>query len=385
MRHIQKILFALLMVFFILPGTQMVINYLPEKPLNGVYIEQKLPKWDQEQWFSFGYQQKLDKYLDQNFGFRPYFIRLFNQVEYTLFKRSHGEGIVIGEDNYLYESWYIIAYTGRWVDKKNADSKIQKLSGIKDYLEQYDTRLLVVLAPGKGHYYPDFFPDRYKRTPALTYYDYYRDIISKTDIPCVDFNSLFMQLKDTISYPLFPQTGTHWSDYGATLASDSLLYFIEDLLHKEMTHFNYDSIEVTDDPRNTDDDLEKTLNLLCKTSEVTLAYPVLSADTTSNLPPKPSAVVIADSYFWQLFNGPFNWSFSNLKYWYYFSSIYPDSYRERITTSEIDILEQVKSTDLLMILVSPANLKRFDFGFINKVDSLIQEEKSINLSGISIH
>lgn len=350
----------------------MFINFLPEKPLNGVYIEQKLPKCDKEQWFSFGYQQKLDKYLDQNFGFRPYFIRLFNQTEYTLFKRSHGEGIVIGENDYLYESWYIIAYTGRWVDKKNADNNIHKLSGIKEYLEQYDTRLLVVLAPGKGHYYPDFFPGRYKRTPTLTYYDYYRDIISKTDIPCIDFNSLFLKLKDTVSYPLFPQTGTHWSNYGATIASDSMLYYVEDLLTKKMAHFISDSIELTDVPRNTDNDLEKTLNLWNEISEDTLAYPVLSRDTTSNLPSGPSAIVIADSFFWQIFNGPFNWSFSTLKFWYYFSSIYPDSYKEGITTSEIDVLEHVKSSDLVIILVSPANLKRFSFGFVDRVDSLIR-------------
>jgi len=379
MKVIHKILFVLLLVIFILPGIQMYTNFIDERPLNGVSITQEMPGFNKDHWFSFKYQQQMDRFVDQNFGFRPFFIRLFNQVDFSVFRRSHAAGVVIGKQNYLFEDWYITAYTGgQYTGREKIIEKVAKLSKIKDFLKNHNTQIFVTLAAGKGHYYPEYIPSHYPMYKHKTDYDHYHEIMRDMDIPYIDVNDWFLQMKDTISYPLFSQTGTHWSDYGATLVSDSMLNQIEGLLGKQMGHFKWQNIELSDKPRNADNDLEKLLNIFTKISEIQLAYPELERDTIHRSF-KPSAIVIADSFFWQLFDGPFKWSFNEIKYWYYFNSIYPDSFEKGITTHEIDIMEHIKSTDLVILLVSTANLKEFGFGFVETVDSLIQVNNSINL------
>ncbi len=368
------------MVFFILPGLQMFTEISNEKPLNGVYVEQELPELNIEQWLGFSFQQKMDKYLDQNFGFRPFFIRLFNQVDYTVFNRIHGHGIVKGKQNYLYEAWYITAYCRASISgAEKIKQTINKLSGIRDYLKQFNTKISVVLAPGKGHYYPEFIPNRYKKSDGKTDYDLYRDMLGESDISFFDVNDWFLQMKDTVSYPLFSQTGTHWSEFGAILVNDSILYYIEDLMDISVAHFQWKDTEISNEPRKADNDLEKPLNLFAELSNMTLAYPVVDQDASPPDDPKPSAIVISDSFFWHLFDGPFAWSFNEIKYWYYFNSIFPDSYTEKTTTKDIDIMDQLKNADLVILLISPSNLPNFGFGFVEKVDSLIQVNETIDL------
>ena len=127
MRNYYKILFGILLILSVFPAIQMFYPVVKEKPLNGVYIEQELPGLSFESWLSSDLQQKLNTFIDQNYGFRPFFIRLFNQVDFSLFRKAHGSGVVIGTQNYLYESWYIDAYTGKQLaDKDGIKERIDK-------------------------------------------------------------------------------------------------------------------------------------------------------------------------------------------------------------------------------------------------------------------
>ncbi|MEZ5195367.1 MAG: hypothetical protein R2764_02885 [Bacteroidales bacterium] len=87
--------------------------------------------------------------------------------------------------------------------------------------------------------------------------------------------------------------------------------------------------------------LEESMNLFSKIPQIEHAYPIVRKDEDTANTTKPTVITIADSFFWQFFNGPFAWSFTDMKYWYYFSSIYPDSYQNPITTKEIDLVEEL--------------------------------------------
>ena len=381
MQVIPKILFSVLLVALTLPALQVFYPVFEEKPLNGVFIEQELPNFNTDNWFNFEFQHKIDKYLDQNFGFRPSFIRLFNQLQYSIFSSTQAAGVVIGKDNYLFENWYISAYTGsRFVGEDLINAKVEKLAQIKDTLEKYNTKLIIVLAPGKGHYYPEYIPDYYDQKFDKTNYQYYKESLNKTNIEVFDANNWFINMKDTINYPLFTQTGTHWSDYGATLAADSLLKMIEKELQYRIPHFYWNEIEFSNNPRNADNDLEKLMNLYFKIEQPLMAYPLCYNDTNKTDFQKLDAIVIADSFFWQFFNGPFAWSFNDIKYWYYFGSVFPDNYSSKTTTDDIDIIEQLKSRELLIIMASTANLYEFGSGFIEEMDSLMNIEKRLSLN-----
>lgn len=368
MKNVTKILFSILLVLLVFPAIQQFSNIFKLKPLSGVIVEQGLPEFSKLAWFEGSYQQKMNSFIDQHYGFRPFFIRIFNQIDYTFFNEAHGAGIIVGKDKYLFESWYIWAYHGdRFIGEKKIKENVRKLSAIQLKLKELDTEMIIVLAPGKGHFYPEYIPDYMKKPIKETNNEYYEKVLEESDLTVLDASSWFLSMKDTAQYPLFPKTGTHWSDYASVLVSDTLLTVVEDKLGYNMPRFIWESNELTTEARNDDDDLEESMNLFFRIPQIMHAYPVVRRDddTTANQN-KPSAISIADSFFWQLFNGPFAWSFSDIKYWYYFSSIYPDTYKAPTTTKDIDLIEELAKRDVVIVLASTANLTDMGFGFIDE-------------------
>ena len=65
--------------------------------------------------------------------------------------------VVIGKENYLYEKGYIDAFFG--VDFIGHDSiaiSAYKLKMIQDTLAKLNKTLLIILAPGKGDFFPEY-------------------------------------------------------------------------------------------------------------------------------------------------------------------------------------------------------------------------------------
>jgi hypothetical protein len=86
-----------------IPALQMVTGLVHERKLYGAYYEQEWPEFKVKEWLDFTYQPKLHRYLEQNYGFRASFIRLYNQIDFSLYKKNNASGVVYGKEGYLYE------------------------------------------------------------------------------------------------------------------------------------------------------------------------------------------------------------------------------------------------------------------------------------------
>ncbi|MBL0050784.1 MAG: hypothetical protein IPP29_04270 [Bacteroidetes bacterium] len=97
----------------------------------------------------------------------------------------------------------------------------------------------------------------------------------KYGINLIDFNKWFVQMKDTSSSKLFPQQGIHWSYYGAYLAADSIIKYIEDKRKCDLPDY-VTSFETNQKANYGDEDLEHILNLIYKLPEYKMSYPKIS-------------------------------------------------------------------------------------------------------------
>jgi hypothetical protein len=76
-------------------------------------------------------------------------------------------------------------------------------------------QVLVILAPGKASYFPEFIPDEMATITKLnTNYEGYKAELKESTVPFIDAHQWFRNMKDTSRYPLFPKCGIHWSKYG---------------------------------------------------------------------------------------------------------------------------------------------------------------------------
>jgi hypothetical protein len=380
-RIVKNLLLVGIISLLFLPIIQQKLNLIEIKPLNGSFEIPKNPTFSLENWFEGKYQIERQNYLNQSIGFKAYFVKLYNQLHFTLYKQARANGVIVGKKDYLYEENYIKAHLGRdFVGEDEVKERIVKLKKIVDVLKRKKIDLIVVLAPGKGSFYPEFIPESYRpEIQTTTNYDAYKREISKAGIHLLDIHSWFRKIKRTSPHPLFPKTGIHWSKYGELLAADSIINYVNSIKDEKcLPQLLIGDIEISSEMRDTDDDIEKGMNLLVDIKDLKMGYPQFKIQK-NNHSKKVKVLTIADSYYW----GMFNWGcskdvFNEGQFWYYNEQIYPDSYTKSIKVADINIIEEVEKNDVIILLTTDANLNNFAFGFIDQLYDSYFKSKSKN-------
>ena len=356
------------------------------KPLSGVTETQAKPTLAFSNFIDGSFQQDEEAFLKQNSGFREPLTRLYNQTLWAFFRYSkvvEDQRVLITKDNWMFEPWSVEEYrqSRSYTYAKDSlgmaqklENEAQRLIQLQKALEPYNTHLFVALLPGKeqicGEHIPLATHPHWDK--KITAYGFYSKRFKELGINHVDFAEWFMQMKDTVSYPLFPQTGTHWSNLAAQHVADSLVRYMEWLADTNMVN-----ILVGQDFQRTlkpDADLESLLNLIwpIKKQPNRLAYAYVDGDTTAW---RPRILTIGDSFYWNILNFTPVWDvFESVPYWYYFSTVYFDS--DDLTTtrkiSDLDVLQEVVDADFVMLSYSTSALYEMSNGFSER---LIQELK----------
>lgn len=359
------------MGLLILPAIQKESPLIKVKRLHGDYVLASKPVFEWENWFNGKFQEEFDTYLEDHIGFRPLLVRLTNQIDFSLFNLTRAEGVVIGENGYLYEYDYIRAYTGGdFLGEANIDKRMRRVKFVQEHLKkEYDVDFVVVFEPGKASVYPEYIPQNYLETSNVgNNYDSFLKKAKEHGVRFIDYNSYFQMLKDTVPYPLYAHYGTHWTPYGMSFVADSLVRYMEKLRKMEMRTLHVDSIVVEQKPREEDYDIAFAMNLLFRLPDrEKLAYPVFSFG-----PPAwkylPMVLVVGDSYFWNIFNTNIPYIlFKNQAFWYFGKWVYPETYRDTLQVSQLNLRKEVEKQEFVFLMVTERFLHKFDWAFVDNL------------------
>lgn len=367
------IVFFVLLLAALLPALQMRWSLITVRPLNGAFQLAEKPAFSFKEWMNGTFQAQTEKYLKDHSGFRSFFIRLQNQADFTLFRQTNAEGAVVGKKGQLFEydyirSWLALDYPGDpFLEKKMLRTKY-----VQEYLRrEKGIDMIVVFEPGKASFYPEYLPSSYqKQKKGPSTYENYVQKARELGIDYIDLQQYFLQLKDQTEYPIFPRYGTHWSFYGMKFAADSLIRLIEQRRKIDLTGVEVNEIQVSSKPRDTDDDVLKTMNLLLPLHGEDLAYPQIAFDT---LHPgdKPMVLVVADSYYWNIFNTRIpKFLFANEAFWYFNTVVYPENYYRPTYTKDLDFQKEIEKQDMIFLMVTERFVHKFDWRFIDQLYAL---------------
>jgi hypothetical protein len=366
--HINLVLVFIAIIA--LPALQTVTRLLPENKLNGVVPATSLPELTWDNWYHFRYQPVLNDLVEKKFGFRTSFVRLYNQVDYSLFRQPHGSGVVIGKDGYLFEEWFITSHFGNdYAGEEKINLNLRYLKQINSYFNHLGKKFAIVIAPGKAGFYPEYIPRFMTYEYSTTNYEGMVSGIQATEIPLLDFNKWFLELKNSSECALFPKTGTHWSLYGSALATDSLSGFLAELLGRPLPEIHVSAASPVDTLIYPDNDLEQVMNLVFPMKNHPMCYPQISSQPEDgfNL---PNAVVIGDSFFWGMFNyGLTGRIFKDVEYWYYNSTIYHKDIADSVKASQLPFPEAFMDKDLIILMCNPSNIHNIGWGFLERASS----------------
>lgn len=360
----------LLFSLLFLPILQQVFEFKKLEPLKGALVTPKNVTFSKSDWLEGLYQEKKEIYVNSNFGFRDFFVRLNNQVDFNVFDKANAKGVIVGKDNYLYELDYIKAYTGEdFIGMDSISNSLKRLKLIHDTLEKLNKHLLFVFAPGKAAFIPEYIPDKYMNLQGTTNYSVFSERIKKLGLNCIDFHKWFNDSKSISRYPLFPQQGTHWSTYGATLAMDSLMKKIEAIAGIQIPRLKYSSFR-TGKAYDMNYDIAEGMNLLYDINGYELAYPNINTVDSINKV-KPRVLVIGDSFYWEIFYLGIGKCFnSNHRFWYYNKEVYPDSYTKQLLVENLNLSQEIEKYDFIIILSTDQTLKNVGWGFLENMNKL---------------
>lgn len=376
--HILTTLFCLTTLLVFASLLQQNLRLFKFKELSGAVEPTKKPVLTFDACKRGTYQHQAESYLKDNFGFREPLIRLYNQCTWDCFSQSPviGEQILMGKDRWIYEPWvvddfyqtrYLAYYGDTTTMARRMRNDAKRLFQLQQILKPYGTYLFVGQLPGKDLVYPEYLPDNPKpeleNVPKISPRYFFENEFEHWGIDHVNFEQWFMQLKRDTDLPLFPQTGTHWTNYASLIAADSLIRYMEHLGHVNMANLvignpHYEKAQAPDD------DLESLMNLMRPLPKPQYPYAEVSTDgdTTAD---KPKLIVIGDSFWWNIaLQIPLSDIFSASPYWYYFSTIYYDEAHNNV--GDIDLVDEVLSADFIMLSYSSALQYYLGNGFLNK-------------------
>lgn len=366
-----KIASWVLIALLLLPMIQHVTHLLPERKLKGAVTLATLPGYSTEHWLNGTFQDSVERAFNDRFGFRNMFIRINNQVAYSLYRKALANGVIIGKDNYLYEIGYIWSQNGdNYIGDSTIRARAEQIKELQEYFEQQGKHFVVIFAAGKGSFYPEYIPDRFAKStdPAIssksTNLDEYANNFDHIGVNYINFNKWFLEMKDTSEYSLFPRTGTHWSYYGMVLVIDSLHNYIGDVTGRELPPIEIGEIELSRDYKASDSDIELSMNILFRVNRDMLAYPKIRMVETDI--DKLRGIVIADSFYWGLHNLGFSSHvFDKGEFWFYNRLAYSRSFDGRASLDTLNRRERLENADVIILMATEATLPKFPYGIEN--------------------
>lgn len=366
--NFNKILFIATIVLFAIIFIQSVWHPISFRPLDGATYKTDFPTLTLQNYKDNSFQRQLDKYSQENFGFREWAFRFYNQYLWSFYHKTNAEIVIEGKDGYLFEKDVVRDHYQSLMYNLTDDTafmtnlfetEVLRLWKVQELLKEHDIHIFVNAIPSKDVIYPEYLPENvYNDKPdGVHAYDYYKPRFDDLGINYIDNITHFQYIKDKIDYPLFTKTGTHWSNIAATYAFDSIIKYMEKLGNKNLLNINI-SEKYLDKNRHPDNDLEQLLNLTfpIKPNKNYYADVTTIPDSTAVT---PKLITIGDSFFWTItYNVPLDTIFEEHPYWYYNSTIYFDD--DNKSTQDINFCHELMSADYIMLNYCTAQL--YDLG-----------------------
>jgi hypothetical protein len=362
---LKNALFGLVLALLLLPWLEQNEHIFEPRPLGGVQPNSQKVQFSAEQWRTAKFQEGQEAYIRDHFGLRPFMVRFYNELFDRVFGEYQANGVIMGKDGYLFEENYLLAASGQdYIGLDSISRLVSDLNLIKLDLAKQGKHLLVCIAPGKGSFYPDKMPDEYRYNGSLgrNYPDFVR-ALKNQEIALFDVQDWFLKLKATAKYPLYPKTGIHWSSYGEYLVADSLIKQVSHLSQKPLPSMQLLRIEQDSKPRERDDDIELGMNLLRNLPDFKMAYPKFKVQPLKAGQKAPRVLVIGDSFYYGMYNwGMMQHVFEGGEFWYYNHERLVPGQETTFIEHISDYAKEVQQFDVVVVLLTEANLTRFGFG-----------------------
>ena len=334
------------------------------------------------------FQKQTESYLRENFGFREWGIRAYNQMRYSLWKKSCNDFFCPGRHHWMYYLPGVLDYYGRETSKffetqadltEYVDHQVDMMHELRDILKrEHDIELLTFIAPDKAFVYPEHLPRMEHDTTVGVAAACFAQRFKETGFPNIDMTSWFAAMADTSSRLLFMPMDTHWT-FSAAYGYDSLFRLMDSLSSFSIPRLKINDID--EKPYKGRQDDEATLNLLFKVKNDTPDYRAnvsVESDSTSR---KPKVLFIGDSFIFAFENlMPNKELVSYYENWFYFDKVFKGFDKKEYKVSEINRLRSILNVDYVVVYSVGYQWCRGTNGFVEDALAAIKDPYQVQVA-----
>jgi SGNH hydrolase-like domain, acetyltransferase AlgX len=363
--------YLLVLLLLMAPLAQTVFRYFNEWPLVGLNEVVKKPTLTATTWFDGSFQDSTNRYVNQTFGFRTWFVRFNNQIGYSLFHKSRANGVTIAPDGSLTDKAHSAAWTGEDCTPENAavlKDRLIKLQKLNEALSQKGIFLAIVVVSGKGY----FFPEKIKGQPPEGKKTLYKQLKSQSDslgLNLLDLSAWARNQKGKERWPLYNRNGIHWTYAGFMSAADTLVRYIENKTATDLPNIQFKETVWSNIAKTKEEtDVFDGMNILTAAPQERLAYPVHEIKGGER---KLNLLTIGDSYYFSIFtSGVTAATFASSHFLFYFDTFHDNSKTEVKHRVEVDMLKEIENSDVILLFMMDPNLSKLGSGFVEEATDL---------------
>jgi alginate O-acetyltransferase complex protein AlgJ len=226
-KTIRLFLIFLFFAILCLPVLQMQFRFCPE-PEN--CENRELAQAPTEDCSLAEYADGWERYLVDNFGFRPYLIRWNSMLKLTGLGVSPVSSVILGKDSWLFYHSEALADGNTVNDWRGTIPLSQsELVRLQEQLEanekifaERNIPYLVVIVPNKSTVYSEYMPDTIRKFRNTTRLDQFMEHMRRSSrVSVLDLREALFEAKN--SHPLYWKTDSHWNSYGAYIGYSEIM------------------------------------------------------------------------------------------------------------------------------------------------------------------
>lgn len=348
-------------------------NISPRFGLSGVTEAAEFPALTKAGLLDGSFQEQANTYYADHMPGRDLMIKLRNQMIVSLYGKSPNKNVVIGYNDNLFELEYILKYEMVYpsVTEEYTRDLCDKLTVIRDKLEQQGKEFYLFITPTKVRYYEDDVPEVYKKAASFRdmqgNYEMFTSILQEYDFKVYDSIPFINEYEKTAEVPLYYKTGSHWSWVTSTYVTADLVRFL-----KEHSNYEFPDTEVVYSPvavpLHPDADIFNTFNIFTKPYDTYYTADLLCSEMETPLEQRPNLFCRGGSFMGQ-----------TITYLIRKQMFYGDTYIENtqemkqnfssVTSfsdyEELDIAGELEAADIVIFEVNESHIPVMSFGLID--------------------
>lgn len=220
--RIELVFIALFAALLLLPAAQWKFDLIEVTPLDEHRRLAPQPEGPMlVKLYESDYAKDFERFFNDSYGLRDWFIRAKNQLDYSVFSRS--DEVVIGGDGWL-EYQTLAKFETIRVDRMSDADLAQVMSNLETFAAAAQLQgATVVLLPVQTKFavYPDFAPRSWPHRPPQTIYRRLLARLAERQIPFVDATAVLTAARE--KHQVFHKTDFHWNEFGSHAAAGALL------------------------------------------------------------------------------------------------------------------------------------------------------------------